>query len=831
MLRLRLPSATTTKYRGEIMRPFAICLCALLLLAGAAPAQAATLLKVDATAQPAPPETGYLHMGANVSPKGVRLDVNSRYMTVNGKPWLPVAGEFHFSRFAHQYWDEELAKMKSSGVDIVTTYLFWNHHEARDGHFDWTGDRDLRRFVSLAGKNGLKVLLRIGPWSHGESRFGGLPDWVVRSTRIRSNDPVYLKYVARYYGQIGQQVKGLLWKDGGPVIAIQLENEYYARGEGEGPAHIAELKKLARDAGLDVPLYTVTGFHDSDDYPLREVIPMQGGYSDQPWGYGLTKLAPSENYRFRLGEFWSASLGAETRLRSGGDNKDTVRHVPFFSAEFGGGAPDMYRRRPQLTGDDTAAMLPVELGSGINWYGYYMFHGGQQSPDHDADLQESTASGYPNDLPLIDYDYQAPLGAYGQARDSLNKVRPVHYFLNSFGDSLAPMQPHAPQAAPTRNDDLVTPRFAVRTLGDSGFLFFNNHIHQYAMASQADIQFQVTLPSGVLTFPSRPVTVGDTYFIWPINLDLGAARLAWATAQPVTRLGDVTVLRAVKDMAVELAFSGAATVNAPSGTVTRADGRIILTDLKPGSDALVTVTGANGRTARLLVLSADQGEHAFLAMLEGRQRLILTGAQFYVQNGRINLLSNGVPHFDFAIFPHLAKPPGGTLKVAANGQDGVFQRFVADAPARDVAITLTQLRKAGPMPAPLLTGVRNTVVMPKPESFAQSAAWRIALPKNPTAGLNDVFLDIQARGDVARLFAGGWLMDDHFLSQARWEVGLKRFADRLDQPLTLTVLPLRKDTPVYLDNGVDSMVTGDQTAEVLQVKAVPQYRLTLGAGK
>ena len=164
-------------------------------------------------------------------------------------------------------------------------------------------------------------------------------------------------------------------------------------------------------------------------------------------------------------------------------------------------------------------------------------------------------------------------------------------------------------------------------------------------------------------------------------------------------------------------------------------------------------------------------------------------------------------------------------------QDGVFQRFVADAPARDVAITLTQLRKAGPMPAPLLTGVRNTVVMPKPESFAQSAAWRIALPKNLTAGLNDVFLDIQARGDVARLFAGGWLMDDHFLSQASWDVGLKRFAGRLDQPLTLTVLPLRKDTPIYLDNGVNSMVSGDQTAELLQVKAVPQYRLTLGIGK
>lgn len=792
-----------------------------------APTHAATILKVDATAQPPAPETGYLHMGTSVSPKGVKLDVNSRYMTVDGKPWLPVAGEFHFSRFDHRYWNEELAKMKSSGVDIVSTYLFWNHHEAKEGHFDWTGDRDLRQFVTLANKNGLKVLLRIGPWSHGESRFGGLPDWVVRSTRIRSNDPAYMRYVARYYDQIGKQVKGLLWKDGGPVIAVQLENEYYARGEGEGPAHIAELKKLALAAGLDVPLYTVTGFHDSDDFPPHEVVPMQGGYSDQPWGYGTTKLAPSENYRFRLGEFWSASLGAQTRLRSGGDNTDTVRHVPFFSAEFGGGAPDMYRRRPALSGDDTAAMLPVELGSGINWYGYYMFHGGQQSPDHDADLQESTASGYPNDLPLIDYDYQAPLGAYGQARDSLNKVRPVHYFLNAFGAGLAPMQPHAPDNAPTKNDDFTTPRFAVRTLGDSGYLFLNNHIHQYAMAAQTDIQFQVKLPSETLTFPSRPVTVADNYFIWPINMDLGAAKLAWATAQPVTRLGNVTILRAVKDIPVELAFDGASAVAAASGTVQKNGTRMILTDLKPGSDAMVTVTGAGGATIRLLVLSADQGEHAFLANLEGQKRLLLTQSEFYVQDGKINLLSDGSPQFAFSVFPHLAKAPAGSLKVAADGQDGVFQHFAASAPARDIAVKITQTRKAGPMPAPLLTGTRNTVVIPKPETFALSAAWSLELPKDPVAKLNDVFLEIRARGDVGRLFADGWLMDDHFFSGRTWEVGLKRFTGRLNQPLTLTVLPLRKDTPIYLDDGVAAMVTGDQTAELLDVKAVPQYRLTL----
>ena len=134
------------------------------------------------------------------------------------------------------------------------------------------------------------------------------------------------------------------------------------------------------------------------------------------------------------------------------------------------------------------------------------------------------------------------------------------------------------------------------------------------------------------------------------------------------------------------------------------------------------------------------------------------------------------------------------------------------------------------MPAPLLTGVNNTVVVPAPETFAQAAAWRVDLPKGIPGQWNDVFLHIKARGDVGRLFSGGWLMDDHFLSEAIWEIGLKGFMDHLDKPLTLTILPLRKDTPIYLDDGVAAMVTEEQSAELTDIRAVPQYRLIL-AGK
>ena len=110
-----------------------------------------------------------------------------------------------------------------------------------------------------------------------------------------------------------------------------------------------------------------------------------------------------------------------------GDAVADVAHTPFLGAEFGGGVPTMYRRRPIMQPDDVAAMLPVELGSGVNLYGYYMFHGGQNSPDHGS-LEENTSIGAYNDLPMIDYDFQAPLGAYGQQHAVLTKVRPFHLF-------------------------------------------------------------------------------------------------------------------------------------------------------------------------------------------------------------------------------------------------------------------------------------------------------------------------------------------------------------------------------------------------------------------
>lgn len=254
-------------------------------------------LVFDATTPAPAPIPVPTQLGSNRAPNGDVIGVNSQYLTRNGKPWIPVMGEFHFSRYPEAYWEEEILKMKASGVQIISTYVFWIHIEEVEGQFDWSGQRNLREFALLCAKHGMLLYPRIGPWAHGEARNGGLPDWVVKNSSIRSNDPVYLSEVRRFYAQIGGQLHGLLWKDGGPVIGIQIENEYSLRGPGKGREHLATLKRMAIESGLDVPLYTVTGW-DNAVVPADLFLPVYGGYPDAPWDGSTSVLPPAKSTAF-----------------------------------------------------------------------------------------------------------------------------------------------------------------------------------------------------------------------------------------------------------------------------------------------------------------------------------------------------------------------------------------------------------------------------------------------------------------------------------------------------------------------------------------------------
>lgn len=798
-------------------------LAALMTLPAITPqAGAQTILAVDARSQPAAPETGYLQMGTGRNPDGRTIAINNRYLSLDGVPWMPVMGEFHYSRFPAADWDEQLRKMKAAGIDIVASYIIWNHHEAQDGAFNWQGDRDLRRFVQLCARHGLKFVARIGPWSHAEVRYGGIPDWVVDAMPTRGNDPQYLSYVERYYREIGRQLAGQLWKDGGPVIGVQLENEYNLTGPGQGRDHIARLKELALAAGFDVPLYTVTGW-DQAVYPSGAVVPVFGGYPDEPWKASAETLPPKETYAFRFDSRVSGNLGAQTTSTRRGDADPDIPHTPFLGAEYGGGVPAMYRRRAVIAPADISAMLPVQVGSGVNLFGYYMFHGGR-NPAGPPTLEENTAIGGHNDTPIIGYDFQAPIGQYGDMRPVLRKIRPYHLFMQSYGARLAPMVPRAPAVQPAALDDLATPRWALRSLGDEGFLFFNSHVRQYATKPAEAVQFALDLPGGRLTLPSAPVTLpAGSHFVWPVNMDLGGALLVYATAQPLTRLTlegvDTHLFQAEPGVPVELALRGASDIRAGRAEIRHAEGVTLIRGLTPGLATSIEFT-AEGRRQRLVVLTEAEAENLTLMEVGGRRLAVITDADaFPAANGAgIELRQRGRHEFRYATLPALGS--GGK-------KDGLFHQYRQSVPAhKPPSVAITMLRPDRPVPPVRIGGPAKAAMQPAPEMFGRSAAWQLTVPATALEGVADLWLELDYQGDVGRLFSGTRLLDDHYFNGPAWQIGLKRFRAELAGPLTLTVLPLRADAPIYIQpEWKPAQEDGGQVARLNGARLVPEYGL------
>jgi len=439
---------------------------------------------IHAAAAVASPKPLWFPAGGT-SPSGETLAVNNRFLLRDGKPWFPVMGEFQYSRYPEQEWEEEILKMKAGGLEIISTYVFWIHHEEVEGEFDWTAQRNLRKFIGLCAKHGMYVWVRIGPWDHGECRNGGFPDWLIKKCPTRQIDPVYLKYVKQFFEQIGLQLKGMMWKDGGPIIGVQVENEYAGRGPGKGADYILRLRKLAIDSGMDAPFYTITGWDDAV-VPSSDLIPLFGGYEDAFWSRSLSALPPNANYFFtsiRCDEDVADDLQSK---RPDIDALDSA--YPFFTTEMGGGMELSYHRRPRIDADDIAAMDVVKLGSGVSLYGYYMFQGGTQPDGKLTTLVESQATGYPNDVPLKSYDFQAPLGEFGQVRASFRATKIIHLFLGDFGETLGPMTPFFPDKVPPARTTL--PRrespLASRTAAD----FFSSTITSVSILCPKESSFR-----------------------------------------------------------------------------------------------------------------------------------------------------------------------------------------------------------------------------------------------------------------------------------------------------------------------------------------------------
>ncbi|MFM9447009.1 beta-galactosidase [Streptomyces acidiscabies] len=743
-----------------------------------------------------PPRTGHLPFS---DAPGVPdpIEVTSRWLTRGGKPWFPVSGEFHYSRYPNASWEEELLKMKAAGVTAVASYVIWIHHQPTEAAARFDGDLDLRRFAELCARHGLDFIPRVGPWSHAEVRNGGLPDWVMaRTDATRTDDPVYLAVVQPWFEAIAAQLDGLQRASGGPIVAIQIENELY-----DQPGHLLTLKRMAQQAGMDAPLWTSTAW-GGVQLPGDELMPLYGGYPETFWteadgGWPDT----CRKHFFFTHQRDDEGIGADLRPTTvrGVDSAGYAERFPWATCELGGGMAVAYHRRPRVDAADIGSLGLTKIGCGSVWQGYYMFHGGTNPG---PGLQESHATGYPNDLPILTYDFQAPLGEYGQYRDSYDELRLQHLLLAEFGERIAPMESVLPLEAPTGQHDMETLRWAVRTDGESGFLFVNNHQPHGELAEHPGTTFTV----GGLTFPSEPFTVPQgAYFCWPFRMEFGGLRVEWATAQPVCTVQDgdrtVLVLAATEGVPVEVALGGGVAVNAmPEGAAVGPafdDGSgVLITGIRPGTGAWIEAENLDEEPIAFLVLDAATARTAYKGFAWGAERLILSAEGVVLDQHRAEVRLHGrTPHsadtVSFAVLPAPERLPKG--EALSETRDGVLTRYTLSEAGEPAPVPAVDLVRPAGDPPPPTTGVLQRAGAPGDEWYERSAAeYRVRVPAHDRHGV----LRLHWHGDVARAYVGERLVADQFSSGRPWDIGLELIPE--GEELRVRILASDPSARVYL---------------------------------
>lgn len=547
---------------------------------------------------------GALRMGHS-GPKGKELKVNNKFLSLSKKPIIPVMGEIHFSRCNPDKWEDLILKMKANGITIISTYVFWIHHEEEQGSFNWEGQYNLRRFIELCHKHDIWAYPRIGPWCHGEVRNGGLPDWIVnqKDFKIRTNDAKYMTYVDRFYREISEQLNSLYYKDNGPIIGIQLENEYWRGKDGED--HIMALKNMALKYGIDVPMYTVTGWRNAS-VPKNEVIPLWGGYPAAPWNTDIKKIKTNESYVFNK-PVNDESIGNE---ESSSIYKPDYSLYPYLTCELGVGNQISDHRRPILDPLDGVTIATSSLASGSNLPGYYVFAGGLNPVGKLTTLQEDRMeSGYWNEYPDISYDFQTALGETGEISSAYNELKSLHYFLSEFGENLAPMTPVIPE----NNNNPDNLQYAFRVKDDNGFLFVSNYYRGYEKSIKKDIQFEIKLKNSTMLLPAKPITIQEkSVFVWPVNLEMGKNLLKYATAQPICNLKNNKTqdwyFKETENIPSEFLFSSKniTTITINGKNQNPITNGFLITNLEAGLNNPIIIKSIDGSVHRIFVLSKKQ---------------------------------------------------------------------------------------------------------------------------------------------------------------------------------------------------------------------------------
>ncbi|GAA3002061.1 beta-galactosidase [Microbacterium aurantiacum] len=696
------------------------------------------------------------------------LEVTSAALLRDGRPWLPVSGELHYTRVPRARWTERIRLMRAGGIDVVSTYVPWIHHQPEPGPADFHGELDIAAFVDTVRAEGLELVLRIGPWAHGELRNGGFPDWVqALPVRHRTDDPAYLAVVREWFGALGAALDGRAHPEN--VLGIQLDNELY-----DQPDHLVTLKRLARDAGLSAPLWTATAW-GSAQLPEGEVVPLWGGYGDGFWVDPDQPWDDTFRAHFFFSDRWDdPGIGADLRATELAATAAASPQFPRATCEVGGGMATAYHRRPRPSAADIAAVAHAKLGSGSAWQGFYMYAGGANPVPGTAETQ---ATGYPNDLPDLSYDFHAPIGEAGRVAPSHAALRLQHAVIEAFGSDLATMPTTFPDTVPAGVRDRTTPRWAVRSDGTRGFLFVGWQQPYEPLDDLPGIRFRVETDERTWEVPDRAATIpAGTLACWPLGLALGGVEVAWATASLVT------VLDGGAEGDADAGAVPTLVLREDAGIEARAEINGTVRTLRPGLDA-VRVAGTEGALDILVVPARLAADLWVVDAATGRRRLLLSRDELtWDPAGTVSVRTEA--------------PTPDVLEYLPEGRR--WRRRTWETPVSGCTATvISEQIRAGMTPDAGGYGARDGrhTAPDRTVIDAHAAVHRLHLP---AAVGRDATLRIDWAGDVAQLRADGRIVADRFWDASPFVVDLDDLRIGPDTDLQLWLLPLRTDAGIHL---------------------------------
>ncbi|MBO9730030.1 MAG: beta-galactosidase [Chitinophaga sp.] len=309
---------------------------------------------------------------------------------LDGKPFQVISGEMHPARIPHEYWRHRIQMAKAMGCNTIAAYVFWNYHEPVKGQFDFSsGNHNIAEFIKIAQEEGMWVLLRPGPYVCAEWEFGGLPPYLLQTPdiKVRCMDPRYIAAVRTYVDRLSEEIRPLLVTNGGPVVMVQIENEYGSYGNDKD--YLNTLKEMWVKNGINVPFYTADG---------------------------------ATAYMLEAGGVEGAAIG----LDSGGSEADFAAakkqnpNVPAFSSESYPGWLTHWGeqwQRPGIEGISKEVKFLMDTKRSFN---LYVIHGGTNF-GYTAGANSGGKGGYEPDV--TSYDYDAPINEQGAATPKYQALR------------------------------------------------------------------------------------------------------------------------------------------------------------------------------------------------------------------------------------------------------------------------------------------------------------------------------------------------------------------------------------------------------------------------